>query len=113
MSVGHPAILNDKVDKNVDFTFDISFFEDDEVTEIDVSSWTFHYILRDVSGATIWDIPNGSFTRIGNNRITFTKTTFDLASLSSSSPYFYKLYVTRAATVDDIYMEGQYQFSDE
>lgn len=102
--------FNTKWDIKEDYTFYLEFTDDDEVP-IDISTWTFHYIVTDSVGATVWNIVNADFSRPSTGVITFTKTTTDLASLLGL--YNLRLLVTKSDAVDDPYLIGLYEFVDE
>ena len=105
-----PAEFNSRIDKNVDYVFDWQFTEDNE-TPIPVDTWSFEFLLKDPLGTTIWDVINADFGRPSTGRITFTKTIAEIAALSGL--YSIQLLVTKAATLNDIYVYGLYEFVDE
>jgi len=102
--------FNTKWDIKEDYVFYLEIADDDEVP-IDISSWSFHYIVTDSVGSTVCDITNGDFSRPTTGVITFTKTTTDLASLLGL--YNLRLLVTKSDATDDPYLIGLYEFVDE
>lgn len=102
--------FNTKWDIKEDYIFYLEITDDDE-EPIDISSWSFHYIVSDSDGNVVWDILNGDFSRPSTGVITFTKTVADLASLLGL--YSLRLLVTKSDAVDDPYMIGLYEFVDE
>jgi len=102
--------FNTKWDIKEDYIFYLEITDDDEVP-IDISSWSFHYIVSDSDGNVVWDVLNGDFSRPSTGVITFTKTVADLASLLGL--YSLRLLVTKSDAVDDPYMIGLYEFVDE
>jgi len=107
-----PAELNTVIDKNEDFVFDLEFFEDDEITPIDVSTWTFNFKLYDPALAVVWNVANGTFNRPSVSNINFTKTIADMAALTGL--YSFKLFVTRGTEiVNDVYLQGFYQIQEQ
>src|SRR5678809_1339989 len=101
--------FNTKWDNKEDYIFYLEITDDDE-EPIDISSWSFHYIVSDSDGNVVWDILNGDFSRPSTGVITFTKTVADLASLLGL--YTLRLLVTKSDAVDDPYMIGLYEFVD-
>lgn len=102
--------FNTKWDIKEDYIFYMEFTDDNE-DPIDISTWSFHYIVTDSVGATVWDITDPDFSRPATGVITFTKTTTDLAPLLGL--YNLRLLVTKTDAVDDPYMIGLYEFVDE
>jgi len=102
--------FNTKWDIKEDYIFYLEITDDDE-EPIDISSWSFHYIVSDSDGNVVWDVLNGDFSRPSTGVITFTKTVADLASLLGL--YSLRLLVTKSDAVDDPYMIGLYEFVDE
>jgi len=102
--------FNTKWDIKEDYIFYLEITDDDE-EPIDISSWSFHYIVSDSDGNVVWDILNGDFSRPSTGVITFTKTVADLASLLGL--YSLRLLVTKSDAIDDPYMIGLYEFVDE
>lgn len=102
--------FNTRWDIKEDYVFDLQITDDAE-KPLDISTWSFHFIVTDSVGATVWDITNGDFSRPEQGVITFTKTVADLAGLLGL--YNLRLLVTKSDAVDDPYLIGLYEFVDE
>lgn len=102
-----PVTYNTKLDPNTSYTFDLTITDNDEVP-MDISSWTFQFIMTNSSGSAVWTINNGDFSRPSTGQITFTKTVSQVQALSNGL-YTISLLVTKSGATNDEYMTGTFQ----
>lgn len=101
---------NQRIDKNKDYNFRWGFYEDDGTTPIDISTWTFRFLMENANGVSVWDITNSGFDRPDNHTLIFTKTIAQMAALDGN--YSITFYVTKSDTLNDPYVAGYYYFSE-
>lgn len=90
---------NTILDPNVKFARAFYFYEDDGLTAISISSWTFTAQLKDSNNVVVWDLVNGDFSRVLNS-ITMTKSIAEVAALADGL-YTFSLKATNGAEFSD------------
>lgn len=105
--MAQPVTYNTRLDPQTNYNFDLTITDDAE-SALDISSWSFNFIMYDSGGAIVWNIANGDFSRPTTGQITFTKSIADVSALTEGL-YTIKLLVTKTGATNDVYMIGYFQ----
>lgn len=97
--------FNTQFDPNEKFVWEIEFLENDD-TPIDVSTWTFQFILTSPSSTTVWTINNADFTRPNNYTVSFEKSQATINALATGI-YTFSFKVTNTDVTNDEWVSGR------
>lgn len=103
--MARPIQHNTQFDPNARWVWEVEFYDDDSVPE-NISAYAFSFVLKNASGATIWNVTDGEFTRIKNYAISFEKSQPTIQALPQGV-YSYSFKVTNGDVTDDEWIYGK------